>query len=61
MLFAPIEEAKVEQWLEAQTLETDLVCPEFTTVESDKDPTSVGSSNKGLYWFTEAGVVHRID
>lgn len=35
--------------------------PEFTAVESDKDPTSVGSSNKGLYWFTAAGVGHRID
>lgn len=29
--------------------------PEFTTVESDKDPASVGSSNKRLSWFTEAG------
>lgn len=35
--------------------------PEFAMVESNRDPTSVGSSKKRLYWFTEEEEVHQID
>ena len=55
-MFAPIEEDKIEQ-CKAQTSETDLgVSPEFNTVESDRGPTSVGSSKKGFTGSQKRGL-----